>query len=170
MAQIAARAEIGRTAIYHHFKDKEAVVVAFATEETQHYLADLRRDLDLVPDPVAKIRVYLRHQAPRRPAVPHRHGRDPLPPPLRGGDGEDPRPRRRGGGGAGADPRRGHRLRRLPGQRPQGRDVPAARRARDPSACRSRPWRSSSFAVSATWPRRPLRSFARSLDTAIPIY
>ncbi|MEV5002776.1 TetR/AcrR family transcriptional regulator [Nocardioides sp. LML1-1-1.1] len=62
MAQIAARAEIGRTAIYHHFKDKEAVVVAFATEETQHYLADLRRDLDLVPDPVAKIRVYLRHQ------------------------------------------------------------------------------------------------------------
>lgn len=62
MAQIAARAEIGRTAIYHHFKDKEAVVVAFATEETQHYLADLRRDLELVPDPVARIRVYLRHQ------------------------------------------------------------------------------------------------------------
>ncbi|HVK28960.1 MAG TPA: TetR/AcrR family transcriptional regulator [Nocardioides sp.] len=62
MAQIAARAGIGRTAIYHHFKDKEAVVVAFATEETQHYLADLRRDLELVPDPVGRIRVYLRHQ------------------------------------------------------------------------------------------------------------
>lgn len=62
MAQIAARADIGRTAIYHHFNNKEAVVVAFATEETQHYLADLRRDLDLVPDPVARIRVYLRHQ------------------------------------------------------------------------------------------------------------
>ncbi|TYL51988.1 TetR/AcrR family transcriptional regulator [Nocardioides sp. BGMRC 2183] len=62
MAQIASRAGIGRTAIYHHFRDKEAVVVAFASYETDNYLAALRADLEAAADPVEKIRVYLRHQ------------------------------------------------------------------------------------------------------------
>lgn len=62
MAQIASRAGLGRTAIYHHFHDKEAVVVAFASYETENYLAALRSDLESAGDPVEKIRIYLRHQ------------------------------------------------------------------------------------------------------------
>ncbi|MCD4526969.1 TetR/AcrR family transcriptional regulator [Nocardioides sp. cx-173] len=62
MAQIAAAAGLGRTAIYHHFPDKEAVVVAFASHETDRYLAGLRAELDSVADPVARMRVYVRHQ------------------------------------------------------------------------------------------------------------
>src|SRR5689334_25264060 len=42
MAKLAAAAGIGRTAIYHHFADKEAVVVAFASHETNRYLDGLR--------------------------------------------------------------------------------------------------------------------------------
>ncbi len=62
MAQIAARAGLGRTAIYHHFPDKESVVVAFATSETERYLADLHGHLAATDDPVERLRTYLRHQ------------------------------------------------------------------------------------------------------------
>lgn len=62
MARIAEQAGIGRTAIYHHFPDKEAVVVAFASHETERYLAELRTALDTASDPVERLRVYLRHQ------------------------------------------------------------------------------------------------------------
>src|SRR6478736_2762077 len=41
MAAIAERAEVGRTSIYHHFPDKESVVVAFASHETEQYLTRL---------------------------------------------------------------------------------------------------------------------------------
>jgi AcrR family transcriptional regulator len=61
MALIAERAEIGRTAIYHHFHDKEAVVVAFATHETEQYVAQLRQALRGSSDPVDQLRTYLRH-------------------------------------------------------------------------------------------------------------
>ncbi|GAB2885712.1 TetR/AcrR family transcriptional regulator [Nocardioides pacificus] len=62
MAQIAARAGLGRTAIYHHFPDKEAVVVAFASHETAQYVADLSQALTGSDDPVARLGVYIRHQ------------------------------------------------------------------------------------------------------------
>ena len=61
MAQIAARADLGRTAIYHHFPDKESVVVAYATHETEQYLADLREVLDASVDPAEQMRIYIRH-------------------------------------------------------------------------------------------------------------
>lgn len=61
MALIAERAELGRTAIYHHFRDKEAVVVAFATHETEQYVAQLREAMGGSDDPVAQLRTYLRH-------------------------------------------------------------------------------------------------------------
>ncbi len=62
MAGLAQRAGIGRTAIYHHFRDKEAVMVAFASDETARYLEQLQAALDGVEDPANRLRVYLRHQ------------------------------------------------------------------------------------------------------------
>jgi len=61
MAQIAAAAEIGRTAIYHHFPDKEAVVVAFAGHETESYLAALRGQLEAATSAPDRLRAYVRH-------------------------------------------------------------------------------------------------------------
>ncbi len=62
MAKLAAAAGIGRTAIYHHFPDKEAVVVAFASHETSRYLDGLRAALADVGDPAERLSVYIRHQ------------------------------------------------------------------------------------------------------------
>lgn len=62
MAQLAAAAGMGRTAIYHHFPDKEAVVVAFASHETSRYLEGLRGELADVDGPVERFRVYVRYQ------------------------------------------------------------------------------------------------------------
>ncbi len=61
MAQIAARAGLGRTAIYHHFPDREAVVVAFASHETNKYIERLTENLAVADDPVEKMRRYVRH-------------------------------------------------------------------------------------------------------------
>lgn len=61
MAQLAARAGLGRTAIYHHFADREAVVVAFASHETNKYLDRLRAALAEADGPVDRARVYVRH-------------------------------------------------------------------------------------------------------------
>lgn len=62
MAGLAERADLGRTAIYHHFTDKEAVLVAFATQVTDDYVAELRAALDGLHDPAAELQVYVRHQ------------------------------------------------------------------------------------------------------------
>lgn len=62
MAKLAAAADIGRTAIYHHFADKEAVVVAFASHETSRYLDGLRAELVDIDDPVQRLSIYIRHQ------------------------------------------------------------------------------------------------------------
>ncbi|MDP7723772.1 TetR/AcrR family transcriptional regulator [Mycobacterium sp. TY814] len=62
MAKLAAAAGIGRTAIYHHFPDKETVVVAFATQETSSYIDGLRALLAGVDDPVDRLTIYMRHQ------------------------------------------------------------------------------------------------------------
>ncbi|ART70701.1 TetR family transcriptional regulator [Mycobacterium dioxanotrophicus] len=62
MAKLAAAAGIGRTAIYHHFADKEAVVVAFASHETNRYLDGLHAALADVDDPADRLAVFIRHQ------------------------------------------------------------------------------------------------------------
>ncbi|MDT0201942.1 TetR/AcrR family transcriptional regulator [Nocardioides sp. AE5] len=61
MAQIAAGAGIGRTAIYHHFPDKDAVVVAFASDETARYIERLEAVLADTAGPAEALRVYIRH-------------------------------------------------------------------------------------------------------------
>ncbi len=62
MAKLATAAGIGRTAIYHHFADKEAVIVEFASHETSRYLEGLRAALADVSDPAQRLSIYIRHQ------------------------------------------------------------------------------------------------------------
>ncbi|MBZ5740854.1 TetR/AcrR family transcriptional regulator [Nocardioides mangrovi] len=61
MAAIAERADVGRTSIYHHFPDKESVVVAFASHETEEYLDRLRDVLTAARTPADQLRSYVRH-------------------------------------------------------------------------------------------------------------
>jgi AcrR family transcriptional regulator len=62
LADIAAEAGVGRTAVYNHFADKEALLVAFIAHETDEYAAALRRQLDRIDDPVRALRAYVRAQ------------------------------------------------------------------------------------------------------------
>ena len=63
LADIAAAAGIGRTAVYNHFHDKESLLLAFITYETEQYVATLERSLEGVDDPVEQLRTYVRQQA-----------------------------------------------------------------------------------------------------------
>lgn len=61
MADLAAASGIGRTALYNHFRDKDDVVVAYATSETQQYLDRLEAELAPVRDsPLEALGVYVR--------------------------------------------------------------------------------------------------------------
>ncbi|GGU07911.1 TetR/AcrR family transcriptional regulator [Nocardioides albus] len=61
MSRLAERAGIGRTAIYHHFKDRDAVMVAFATHETSEYVASLQAQLAVSEEPAERLRIYVRN-------------------------------------------------------------------------------------------------------------
>lgn len=61
MADLAAEAGIGRTAIYNHFPDKEAIIVGFAASETSRYLARLDEVLSGVDGPTRRLEMYVRH-------------------------------------------------------------------------------------------------------------
>lgn len=61
MADLAAEAGIGRTAIYNHFRDKEAVIVGFASSETSRYLDRLDEVLAGAEGPTARLAAYVRH-------------------------------------------------------------------------------------------------------------
>ncbi|KAA1422408.1 TetR/AcrR family transcriptional regulator [Mumia zhuanghuii] len=60
LADVATRADIGRTAIYNHFADKEAVLLAFAMDETQRYVDAIREALAEVDGPVERLQTYVR--------------------------------------------------------------------------------------------------------------
>lgn len=62
MAALAEHAGVGRTAIYHYFPDKESVVVAFASDETEKYLHELQEILQGVLAPPQRLRLYLEQQ------------------------------------------------------------------------------------------------------------
>lgn len=63
LADIAAAAGIGRTAVYNHVPDKESLLIAFITYETEQYVATLEQALAEVSDPVEQLRTYVRQQA-----------------------------------------------------------------------------------------------------------
>jgi AcrR family transcriptional regulator len=62
-ADIAAAAGVGRTAVYNHFSDKEALLMGFITFETERYVATLRRSLQDVELPVQRLRTYVQAHA-----------------------------------------------------------------------------------------------------------
>ena len=68
LADVAAAAGVGRTAVYNHFPDKESLLVGFITHETEQYVAKLERSLEDVEDPVEQLRAYVRAQARLRRA------------------------------------------------------------------------------------------------------
>ncbi|MDO8106259.1 TetR/AcrR family transcriptional regulator [Isoptericola sp. b441] len=63
LADIAAKAGVGRTAVYNHFADKESLLLAYMTHETQEYVASLESALEGIEDPVEQLRTYVRRQA-----------------------------------------------------------------------------------------------------------
>ncbi|GIG28753.1 TetR/AcrR family transcriptional regulator [Cellulomonas marina] len=62
LAEIAAEAGVGRTAVYNHFTDKESLLVGFITHETELFVADLRAALAGLEDPTERLRAYVRQQ------------------------------------------------------------------------------------------------------------
>lgn len=62
LADIAARAEVGRTAVYNHFPDKESLLLGFIESETTSYLEALEASLEGIEDPVEQLRTYVQQQ------------------------------------------------------------------------------------------------------------
>lgn len=62
MAKIATEAQVGRTAVYNHFQDKEALLLAYITYETGQYSLRLKKALEGVADPIKQLRIYIREQ------------------------------------------------------------------------------------------------------------
>lgn len=61
MADLAEAAEVGRSSLYNHFRDLEAVVVAYAGDETDRYLTALKAALDEAESPSQRLIAYVRH-------------------------------------------------------------------------------------------------------------
>ena len=62
LADIAAEAGVGRTAVYNHFPDKESLLLGFIEHETSSYLRDLEASIAAVDDPVEQLRTYVQQQ------------------------------------------------------------------------------------------------------------
>ena len=60
MSQIAERAGVGRTAVYNHFADKEVLLLAYMREVTSEFARVLTQRLEAEPDPLMRLRVYIR--------------------------------------------------------------------------------------------------------------
>jgi AcrR family transcriptional regulator len=62
LADVAAAAGVGRTAVYNHFADKESVLLAWVNDETDRYLVSLRAQLLTDDDPLGQLRTFIRMQ------------------------------------------------------------------------------------------------------------
>lgn len=61
MADLAEVSGVGRSSLYNHFRDLEAVVVAFAGDETDRYLMALNEALVEIESPARRLEAYVRH-------------------------------------------------------------------------------------------------------------
>lgn len=62
LADVAARAGVGRTAIYNYFPDRETLLLEFMSGETEDYLDSLRFALGEVSHPIERLQVFIRLQ------------------------------------------------------------------------------------------------------------
>jgi AcrR family transcriptional regulator len=60
LSGVASAAGVGRTAIYNHFPDREALLVAFVEHETAQHVTHLQDALATVTDPVEALSVFVR--------------------------------------------------------------------------------------------------------------
>ncbi|MEC5192763.1 MULTISPECIES: TetR/AcrR family transcriptional regulator [unclassified Arthrobacter] len=62
MTDVARHARIGRTAVYNYFADIEELLIAYALDETERFLAELREALATLENPVDRLALYVRAQ------------------------------------------------------------------------------------------------------------
>ncbi len=62
LADVAAAARLGRTAVYNHFPDKESVLLALVESRTDAYLERLHSVLATVHNPIDRLEAFVRMQ------------------------------------------------------------------------------------------------------------
>lgn len=62
LADIAAAAGVGRTAVYNHFPDKESLLLAYIEHETAAFVDGLESALAGATEPEERLRIYVRQQ------------------------------------------------------------------------------------------------------------
>jgi AcrR family transcriptional regulator len=62
LSGVAAEAQVGRTAMYNHFPNKQHLLVAFVEEEATHYVQRLRNAVAAEARPVDKLATFVRLQ------------------------------------------------------------------------------------------------------------
>ena len=62
MTDVAKNAGIGRTAVYNYFADMGELLVAYALDETERFLNELRVGLEGIEHPIDQLAIYIRLQ------------------------------------------------------------------------------------------------------------
>ena len=62
MTDVARHAAVGRTAVYNYYADIEELLISYALDETERFLAELRDALAAVDNPVERLALYVRTQ------------------------------------------------------------------------------------------------------------
>ena len=62
MTDVARHAGVGRTAVYNYYADIEELLISYALDETERFLAELRESLSTLENPVERLAVYVRTQ------------------------------------------------------------------------------------------------------------
>jgi len=62
MTDVARHAGVGRTAVYNYYADMEQLLIAYALDETERFIVDLRESLAALQNPVDRLALYVRAQ------------------------------------------------------------------------------------------------------------
>lgn len=62
MTDVARHAGVGRTAVYNYYADMEQLLIAYALDETERFIVDLRDSLNALANPVDRLALYVRAQ------------------------------------------------------------------------------------------------------------
>ena len=62
MTDVARHAGVGRTAVYNYYADIEELLISYALDETERFLAELRESLSTLENPVERLALYVRTQ------------------------------------------------------------------------------------------------------------